>query len=93
MSVFATNVFAEGEVDVWGGYNRFDVNKKVDNLVGIIDSFSDRSDEHVTKRKIKGMLDHAFTVGMDYYFDNDKNLKHGFRVAYSRSGDTKKRLA
>ncbi|GHT40820.1 hypothetical protein AGMMS49921_02830 [Endomicrobiia bacterium] len=33
------------------------------------------------------MLDHAFTVGMDYYFDNDKNVKHGFRVAYSRSGE------
>ncbi|GHT63887.1 hypothetical protein AGMMS50222_03020 [Endomicrobiia bacterium] len=90
LSVFSANVFAESEVDVWGGYARFGFDKKVDKSFSIIDSLSDESDEHVTKRKIKGMLDRAFTVGVDYYFGNGENVKPGFRVAYSQSCDTKK---
>ncbi|GHT49294.1 hypothetical protein AGMMS49936_11900 [Endomicrobiia bacterium] len=77
----------------YGGYTRFDmdkIDKKVDELFSIIGSFFDESDEHVTKRKIKGILDHVFTVGVDYYFGNGENVKPGFRVACSQSCDTKK---
>ncbi|GHT58112.1 hypothetical protein AGMMS50233_11380 [Endomicrobiia bacterium] len=39
LSVFATNVFAEGEVDVWGGYTRLDFDRKIDKQVDNTNDF------------------------------------------------------
>ncbi|GHT48180.1 hypothetical protein AGMMS49936_10380 [Endomicrobiia bacterium] len=75
LSVFAANVFA-GELDVWGGYGictKYISDQESSDVCDVISS--------------KGDSANVSTAGLDYFFDNDKNVKPGLRVAYSRSGE------
>ncbi|GHT51197.1 hypothetical protein AGMMS49990_05010 [Endomicrobiia bacterium] len=102
LSVFATNAFAEGEVDVWGGYTRLDSDKEIDKFVDNINDYLKKGSDGVSgfrgldpelrdvyKINNNGSTNNAFTVGVDYFFGNGENVKPGFRVAYLRSGEKK----
>ncbi|GHT32820.1 hypothetical protein AGMMS49592_0190 [Endomicrobiia bacterium] len=64
LSVFATNVFAEGEVNVWSGYTRLDDLAKFDKFHDSLLEKRDVDDDDEFEDKdvkVKGKLANAFT--------------------------------
>ncbi|GHT51200.1 hypothetical protein AGMMS49990_05020 [Endomicrobiia bacterium] len=57
LSVFAANVFAEGEVDVWSGYTRLDFDRNIDKFV-------DNNNDYL-KKVSDGMFEVSKFLGPD----------------------------